>query len=57
MANYKHLRGDIVSHKDKSSDKNNKAKKSATSNQWTNTGLDKPAKPERRDGPGGENGK
>lgn len=35
----------------------NKAKKSATNNQWTNTGLDRPVSPERRDGPGGENAK
>ena len=34
-----------------------KSKKTATNNQWTNTGLDRPASKERRDGPGGENAK
>lgn len=35
--------------------KNEKNKKTATDNQWTSTGLDKPHdKKERKDGPGGE---
>jgi hypothetical protein len=37
--------------------KKNKAKKSATNNQWTSTSQDKSNSSERRDGPGGENAK
>jgi len=44
-------------HKEKSGNKNDKAKKSAGNNQWANTAGNKPFSPERRDGPGGENAK
>ena len=38
--------------------KENDKKKTATNNQWVSTGLARPTdKSDRKDGPGGENGK
>ncbi|MCX7657209.1 MAG: hypothetical protein N2Z57_00885 [Oscillospiraceae bacterium] len=42
--------------KEDNKNKNNKAEKSAGNNQWS-AKSQKPASPERRDGPGGENRK